>query len=272
MPALRNKAFITGLFIAAFFSVSPLKAAPQPAGSTRVFRELFPSLTVEQIMAVFSGGGLRNNFTRSEAPIITPASNSGIDLLRVVRENAPTQLVEALIVIPYTHRRLTRLDAYNAVGRIQNISDYRVYSSSHGGLTPLFPESTRLYNGNRNRPIPDPPPARTLPSSETVYIRLRDAFFGNTYFRGEFSAGRHGITYNMTNNAAIRFLVFPVMRAEQFTAILYVEPLAEGMLIYGVAGVTIPEFLLNRLNLAAQIDRRVTLFMMWLRDGLRAMH
>jgi len=101
---------------------------------------------------------------------------------------------------------------------------------------------------------------------------LRDTFFGNTYFRGTFSESRQGISYNLTNNTAVWFLVFPVMRAERFVTVLYLEPLREGMLIYGVAGIDIPEFLVTRINLASQIDVRLTIFINWLRDGIRSIH
>jgi hypothetical protein len=187
-------------------------------------------------------------------------------------EKTPTRLIEALIVVPYNGRVLNKLDAYNAIGRIENISNYLVYSPSRGGHIPLFERSTRLDNGNRNRPIPDPPPAAVLPASETIYLLLRDTFFGNTYFRGTLSEGRHGITYDMTNNTAVWFLLFPVMRAEKFAAILYVEPIREGTLIYGVSGIDIPEFLVDRMNLTSQIDRRVTILINWLSDGLRSIN
>jgi len=65
-------------------------------------------------------------------------------------------------------------------------------------------------------------------------------------------------------------LMFPVMRAERFAAIFYVEPVAEGMLVYSVAGMAIPEFIANRMNLAASIDMRVTVFFNWLSAGFGA--
>ena len=221
-------------------------------------------------MAVFSEAGLRNTFRSDETQLIIPSSNSGIDIMSAVMEKSPTQLVEALVVIPYTRRTLNLLDIYNAIGRIQSISEQLIYSPSRGGYIPLFEQSTRLDGGRRNRPIPDPPPATILPSSETMYINLRDTFFGNTYFRGSLSTGRHGITYYMTNNTAIWFLVFPVMRAERFAAILYVEPIAEGTLVYGMAGIDIPEFIADRVNLGFQINRRVSVLINWLRDGFRS--
>lgn len=264
MPACGLKIVIIFLL----FSAPPVKAAPEEAA--RSLHEIFPDLTLDQIQTVFSDTGLKNTFTRNESPLFTPASDSEIDLLGVVMEKEPSQLIEALVMVPYDGRVFTRLDAYNALGRIENISDHLVFSTSRGNrYIPLIEQSTRLENGNRNRPIPDPPPATVLPSSETVYLHLKDTFFGSTYFRANFSLNRHGLTYHMTNNAAIRFFIFPVMRVEQFVAIIHVEPLAEGMLIYGVGGITIPEFLVNRLNLASQIDRRVTVLLQWLKDGMQ---
>jgi hypothetical protein len=60
------------------------------------------------------------------------------------------------------------------------------------------------------------------------------------------------------------------MRAEKFIAVLYVEPLREGMLVYSVAGIDIPEFIADRINLAINIDRRLTVFLNWLSDGFRS--
>ena len=188
-----------------------------------------------------------------------------------VRNKNPLQVVEALIVMPYGGRALNKLDIYNAFGRIGAIRSQLTFFYSRDGYAPLFEESTRLYYGRRNRPIPDPPPATALPSSETVYIRLKDTFSITYFLRGNLTTGQHGITYSLTNSATIWFLLFPVMRPERFAAILYVEPIAEGMLVYSVAGIAIPEFIANRTNLAANINRYVTVFMNWLNDGFRSM-
>ena len=246
-------------------SVSLLEASP-----LRSISDIFPGLDLNQRGDALSAGGLRNTFFRHEAPLLVPAPDSGIDILSTVMNKNPVQLVEALFVVPYSSRILNKLDAYNAIGRIENIRNHLIFSRSRDMYMYLFEESTRLYNGRRNRPIPDPPPSTVLPASETVYIRLRDAFFGTTYLRGNLTTGRHGITYSLTNNAAIWFLMFPVMRAERFAAIFYVEPVAEGMLVYSVAGMAIPEFIANRMNLAASIDMRVTVFFNWLSAGFGA--
>ena len=248
------------------FSASLTEASP-----LRSIDYIFPYLDRNQRAEVFTAEGLRNTFLEHETPLLIPAAGSGVNILGTVMDKNPLQLVEALVVVPYSRRILSKLDAYNAIGRIGDIRNQLIYSYSRDMYIPLFEESTRLYNGRRNRPIPDPPPATELPCSETVYIRLRDTFFGTTYLRGSLTTGSYGITYYLTNNAAIWFLLFPVMRAERFAAILYVEPVAEGMLVYSVAGIAIPEFIANRVNLAANIDRRITVFMNWLSTSFRSM-
>lgn len=257
-----NRVILTGFALIFIFSASSLEASP-----LRSFDEIFPNLSRTQKRRAFSQSGLRNSFSKDETPHYIPASSSGIDLLGAVKERSPTQLVETIIVIPYRGRQLTRLDAYNAMGRIGNIKNHMVYSSSQERFVPVFEESFRFDSARRTRPIPDPPPAMVLPFSDTIYLCLKDTFFGNTYLRGELSASRHGITFNITNFIDVRFLLFPVMRAEKFSTVLYAEPLEEGMLIYGMVGIDIPQFLVSRANLPFNIDRRVTIFMNWLRSG-----
>ena len=266
MAKERNKAALIGFFLIIIFSV-PLEAAPH----LRSFDDLFPYISGHQRWRVFSSAGLRNIFSIDDPPRYSPAPNSGIDLVGAAMERGPVQLVEALVVIPYNGKQIDRLDAYNVMGRIENISNYRVYSTSRERYIPVFEESTRLEDARRNRPIPDPPPASVLPASETIYLCLKDTFFGNTYLRGDLNASPYGITFNITNFAAVRFLVFPVMRAEKFSTILYAEPLLEGVLIYGLVGLDIPQFLIPRVNLEFNINRRITVFMDWLRDGFMSL-
>jgi hypothetical protein len=250
-----------------FFSVSLLGASP-----LRSFDNLFPDLAENHRARVFHQAGLRNTFLSHETPRFSPCPNSRIELLDTIMEKNPTQLIQVLIVVPHTDRTFNKLDAYNAIGKIRNIRNQQVYSAARDRYITVFEESTRLQNGRRNSPIPDPPPANTLPASESIFFCLRDAFFGNIFFRGDFSDERYGINFNITNNQAIWYLIFPVMRSEKFAMVLYVEPLVEGMLIYGVAGIDIPEFFVVRTNLAFNIDRRTTIFINWLSDGLKSMN
>jgi len=269
-----NKTLLTCLMLS-IFSVSLLEAKPSPSEinrdsqntSLRSFYELFPDLTANQARRAFSDYGLRNTYYHYEKPKFVPALNSGIDLINSVNTKKPTQLVEALIVVPYNGKTLSLLDAYNAIGRIENIKDYQVYSSAQDRYISIFTESTRLNNNRRNSVIPDPPPATRLPSADTFYLCIRDAWFGNTYFRGDFSTAPYGINYKLTNYLAVWYLVFPVMGAEKFATNLYIEPLEEGMLVYGMVGIDIPEIFVAKMNMSSNINRRLTVFINWLSDG-----
>ena len=262
-----KRLFLSGFFFAFFsFDVGALDIE-----SFRSFANLFPNLGRTQIRRVYSETGLRNNFLAGETSIITPAADSGIDIYSKVMEKKPNLLVEALMVVPYNAEALTKLDAFNAVGRIESLSHQTVYSEKYKRNIPIFEQSTRVNQSRRNAPIPDPPPATSLPYFDTIYLYLKDVALGNTYLRGVFSSSNYGILYSFTNYQTIYFLFYPVLKAEKYPMILYLEPLQEGMLVYGMAGIELPENIVTkyRVPLSSNIGARVTVFFNWLREGLK---
>ena len=261
MKAMKEKFIKTCLFLFLVFPAPMLEAQP-----LRSLFDLFPNLSDGQIYSIFSENGIRNVFLAGEPPHFSPASNSRLDILSIIIKKKPTRIVEALRVVQYGEKPLNKLDAFNVIGRISVISRY-THPQSKNPI--IFQESSRV-EGKRNKPIPDPPPAKALPSSDTIYFYLKDASIGNTYLRGDFSDSGYGITYNFTNSQTIWFLIFPVMSAEKFSMILYAEPLKEGMLIYGMAGIDIPDFIAEMFQLYSSINRRVSVFLNWLSDGFKA--
>jgi len=238
-----------------------------PVFEIRSFDELFPNLSRIQIRRVMSNMGLRNSFEADDSPMLLPDPNSSIDLLSIVMEKKPSHLIEALLVVPYKERELDLLDIYNALGRIENIKDHSV--SSNGNDVHIFTESTRLESARNRRPVSDPSPANLLPYSDTIYLRLKDAFFGNLFLRGDVSISLYGITYSMTNFTDVRYFLLPVMKAERFSAVIYLEPIKEGILIYSMSGFYIPGFIADRVNLTPNINGRIAVFINWITDSLR---
>jgi hypothetical protein len=165
---------------------------------------------------------------------------------------------------------LTMLDAYNAMGRIRDLKGRLYRSHTRQAEIPLFEDATRIESATRTNPIPDPPPASEVPVSETMYIRLKDVNFGNSYYRGAVSANPYGITYNLTNFRSLSYLFFTVMKEEKFSAILYLEPMTEGMLVYSVAGADASDFIANRIDIPSAISKRLAVFIGWISDGLKA--
>ena len=234
----------------------------------RSFEELFPTITQIQKDEVFSPEGIIRSIRRHESLEFIPATSSGIDLIGAVSRTEPSFLAESLLVIPYTDRMFDKLDIYNALGKIGGLKGRLYHSHTRGEEVPLFEEATRLEGSSRSNPIPDPPAASTVPASETVHIRLKDINFGNTYYRTDMSVSPYGINYSLTNTRNISYLFFPAIREGRFSAILYMEPLNEGVLVYSMAGADASDFVANRIHIPSAISKRLELFISWIGDGL----
>ena len=258
---MNRKAAAVSIFFLIF--IFPICAEP-----LRSLDEIFPHLTQNQKRQVLSGEGLKRSFVKNNTPFLTPSADLGINLSSIVMEKQPSHIIETLVVVPYNGKELNRLDVYNAVGRIKKLKDYLYFSAAQNKNILIFKETTRLESGTKRTPISDPPRSYILPSSETVYLRFDDASYGTLYLRGDVSASPHGITYNMTNFAAVRFLIFTIMKAEKFSAIVYIEPVREGILVYGISGIDIPGFISGRYDVSSDIEKRLTVLVNWLSDGL----
>ena len=265
-----NRSYIIyGHILAIFLVCLPCLTSPLGADTARSFDELFPGLSEDRKTEVFSEGGLIRSLRKNGTLELTPAANSGIGLQAAIMQKRPAYLAESLMVIPYSGRTLGRLDAYNALGKIRDLKG-RKYNSHSRGETPLFEDATRIRSAEENNSIPDPPPRTALPSSETVYIRLKDANFGNSYYRADVSVSPYGVSYSLSNFKSLTYLLLTVMREEKFSAILYLEPLAEGMLVYSVAGADASDFVANRIDIPSAIEKRLAVFIAWVGDGIRA--
>jgi len=250
-----------------FFEAPPLVFEVAPILEPRSFDDIFPDLSRLQKRMVMSDSGLRYSFEKDGSPMLTPDPDSEIDLLSSVMAKKPSHVIETLVVVPYDKRELDMLDIYNALGRVKNIKDHRISLEDREII--IFTETTRLVSARDRKPIPDPPPTDTLPYSETMYLLFLDPYMGDLYLRGEVAISLYGITYSMTNFRDISYSIFRVMRAERFSAIIYVEPIKEGILIYSVSGLYLPNFIAKRINLTPNMNRRISVLLDWITEGLR---
>jgi len=251
----------------AFFFEAPPLIFEVPTFEIRSFDAIFPNISgIQRIMAM-NHEGYKNSFVKDESPALIPNPDLGIDLLGRIMKKNPSHLIEALAVVPYSERDLDLLDIYNALGRIEAIKDYPV--SINGNNFFVFTESTRIESARNRKAIPDPLPSVTLPFSETMFLRLKEVNFGNLFIRGDISISMYGITYSITNFTDVRYFLVPIMRAERFITIIYLEPVKEGILIYSMTGFYMPGFIADRVNLTPNINRRIEIFINWITDGLR---
>jgi hypothetical protein len=132
----------------------------------------------------------------------------------------------------------------------------------------MFEEVTRIESARRNNAIADPSPASAVPRSETVYLRLKDVNFGTSFYRGDMTLSRYGMSYSLSNFKSLTYLLIPVIREEKFTAQLYFEPIDEGILIYGLSGADVSGFVSSRIDMASAISKRLTVIISWVAEGI----
>jgi hypothetical protein len=233
----------------------------------RSFDEIFSGFSPEQKLGLMSSTGLRYSFEKDESPTLIPNPDSGIDLLSSVMEKKPSHIIEALVLLPYNKRELDMLDVYNALREIKNIKDYTI--SMSGRRVNIFKDTTRLESAKNRKPISDPLPASMLPFSETMYLCFTDQYIGPLYLRGDISISLYGITYSITNFRDVSYSIFRIMKAERFSAIIYLEPVKEGILVYSMSGLYIPGFIAHRVNLTPNINVRIRVLVNWIADGLK---
>ena len=250
------------------FEAPPLVFEAAPIYELRSFDDIFPGLLRNQRRMAMSIDGLRNSFTKEDSPILFPNPDTGINLISSVMSKNPSHIIEILLVVPYEEKELDMLDVYNALGSIGDIKNHTILLNS-GREFNIFVESTRLAGAKNRKSIPDPPPATFLPFSETIYLRLKEFYFGNLFLKGDISISPYGVTYSMTNFTDIRFFLLPVMKAERFTALIYLEPVKEGVLIYSMSGLYIPGFLTEGVNLTPSINSRIGVLINWITDNLK---
>jgi hypothetical protein len=237
----------------------------------RGFDDIFPNLSLDTRNAAFSESGYVRSGERSSGfELIGGGTRAGIDIqiINGVMSKNPGYIVESILVIPGAPGSVTLLDVYNALGNIRDLSGRLYNSETRNQAIPLFEDATRIRSERQTTAIPDPPPARTLPRTETVFIRLKDSNFGNSYYRGEMSLNQNGLCYSLTNFRNLTYFLIPVIREGRFTAQLYFEPINEGVLIYSIAGADVSDFVASRIHMPSAIAKRLEVITTWAAEGI----
>jgi len=238
----------------------------------RSFSGIFPGISQEIRNSAFSQSG-HVSFGKDPYSLALTGNikNTGIDLqiTDFVMTGNPGYIIETLTVIPLDHSSDSLLNIYNALGKVSGLKGRLYYSETRNKLTPLFEEATRIASEKRTTPVADPAPASVLPSHDTVFLRLRDVNFGNTYYRSDISLLPYGMLYRLTNFRNINLLIIPVIKEGNFNAQLYFEPIKEGVLIFGIAGADISDFAASKIDMQSAIAKRLSVFISWAVDGIR---
>ncbi|MDR2542599.1 MAG: hypothetical protein LBC80_04020 [Treponema sp.] len=236
----------------------------------RAFDQIFPGLDEEIRTAVFSDSGYVRASRKQRGFVILAQRSANLEpqIVNMVLSRNPGYVVESISILPLHYGTAELLDIYNALGNVRNLSGRLYDSATRNQAVPLFEEATRIVSDRQTTVIPDPPPAARLPQTETVFIRLRDANFGNTFYRGEMAVLRNGLRYTLSNFRSMSYYFVPVIRENRFVAQLYFEPIQEGVLIYSIAGTDISDFFASRIHVDSAISKRLAVINSWAIDGI----
>jgi hypothetical protein len=252
------------LFFFPFFFLTLSSLAAQ-----RSFNQIFPEIPSAVREAAFSRDGFFQSTKEIQRSALAGSGQSAIDsqIIETILLKQPGFLVESILVVPGKTGQYSLLDVYNALGKIRGLKGRLYRSFTRNEDIPLFEDVTRI-EAKKNNPIPDPVPASKIPSAETIYMRLKDVNFGNTYYRGDMTLVPHGLRYSLSNNKNITYFFVPVIREEKFNVQLYFEPIAEGVLIYALAGADVSDFVASRVDMPSAISKRLAVIISWVAEGI----
>ena len=247
--------------------------AANASAQYRSINSIFPNLSQNILSQLYSSEGYVNTGQLSDGINII-ARNPGCALdsqiVTMALQNNPRVIVESIKIISVPAGSISLLNIYNALAKVRDLKGRLYDSATKGRPVPLFEDASRIVSERDLSNIPDPPASSFIPASETVYIRLRDTNFGNTYYRGQVSLFSRGIRYTLTNFRNMTYLLVPVIRQEQFTAQLYFEQIQEGILLYSIAGADMSNFVSSMIDVPSAIAKRLAVITSWAEDGIRS--
>jgi hypothetical protein len=238
------------------------------SAQTRSFDDIFPRISSVIRDRVFSPAGFIESSEKSGGFRLLDSNGLDPRLSGGVLNNQPSVLVESLRVIPRGNTPSSLLDVYNALGNIRALKGRLYHSATRDQDIPLFEDATRIAGAKKTSSIPDPGPAASIPPSETVYIRIKDVNFGNSYYRGDIRPDNSGLLYRLSNYKNLTYLFIPVIKEEKFIVQLYFEVIAEGVLVYSIAGADVSAFVSSKIDMPSAVAKRLAVLISWAADGI----
>ncbi|MDR1363935.1 MAG: hypothetical protein LBJ35_07820 [Spirochaetaceae bacterium] len=235
----------------------------------RTLQELFPSVSEAVLQQARNGGyshAIKTDRLASAALTIKPAGGISIDRGGIKSNTA--YIIESLLMLK-NDKPVTKLAVYNALCKIRTLQGMVYFSSTRGRRTALFEEASRVAGENNLKKQNDPPPAQAIPSSETIFIMVKDVNFGNCFYRAEIKAEGGGIRYTLANFKSINYLFIPVIKTGNLFIQLYIESLDEGVLIYGLTCVGAADFADKQVDIPSTIQKRLDVIYEWINSNIK---
>jgi hypothetical protein len=149
-----------------------------------------------------------------------------------------------------------------ALDRREDLKGRLYHSFTRDKYIPLFEDAARVAPPRGEDGKKD--------EGESIYIRLKDANFGNTYYKAsiEMRSQSRALIYTLENNRTISFAILPVIREGGFVTRMYFEILDEGLLFYSVAGISVSPLAASLIDVESAMEKRLQVISLWVIDGL----
>ncbi|MDR2521819.1 MAG: hypothetical protein LBC72_04605 [Spirochaetaceae bacterium] len=253
--------------LAVFVCAAAAAAPPPDSAALRPFTALFPELP-PKIKARIEKASIYVNTNGARALTVFPSAAAGIPNL-MPSGGRYKYIIETLIFISDI-KNTSKTDIYNALKNLDMLEGRTYYSTTRKRSIPLFQEASRIVSEKNYRKMPDTIPAEKMPREEIRYMRLKDSNFGNCYYRADVSEAGHGIRFSLTNFKTVHFLFVPVIKENDLYIDYYIEPAADGVILYGLIGVRASPLAENYVDIPSAIVKRIEVINGWITDGLRS--
>jgi hypothetical protein len=244
------------------------------SAQTRTFDSLFPALPPHIKTQAFTADGYTNCVTDPAELAVTAASNIARDLFtgQFAAETATTNfsyISENVLLIPHPEERnITQRDIYDSLQHVRAMTTVTYHSFTRNKWVPLFEEATRIVSPGKQTPLPDPAP-RPVPETETLYIKVKDINLGNTIYRSELTNTGNALLYTITNHNASSLFLVTVIKPEDFVSRIYLEPVAEGVLVCCVARIRVSSLVDRMIDIPSALKKRLDVLIEWALTGLQ---
>jgi len=232
----------------------------------RSFNGIYPGLDQNsRAAALYEDGYSKSASGPGSLSLVPQGANPAVDSGFLGRN--PSFTIEAVRLVPQSPPSL--LAIYNSLRKIQGLKGRVYHSATKDKFVPLFSEASRIEGPKKiNATLPDPPPASTV-QAETIHIRLKDANFGNCYYEIKIQPSSRGVLCTLTNFKTISYGIFTVMKENKFNAILYIEPVSEGILVYSTASAGVSDFVSGQIEIPSALRKRLAVIIGWMIDGTK---
>jgi hypothetical protein len=237
-------------------------------GQTSSLALLFPQLNQEQHAQALTNEGLFLYGSRATGQRLAPTTKAGIAVMDPIRTHNPLFLAESIRVLP-VDKAGGLLKVYNSLSRVRALAGITYHSATRNKNIPLFEEASRVEGLRKiNTKLPDPPSARAVPGAETLYVRLDDANFGNSYYECKLVSNENVIRYTLTNFKPLTYLFITAIPERRFISQLYFEFVNEGLVVYSVVGADASDFVASMMDIPSAIEKRLNVFINWVEKGI----